>query len=75
MHIPKRNDVVAVVASYRVHNGGGNNDRQQGEYEERFQSHSAVMLHQFFVQSKLKFVRALARQTRIGSTTSGMPWL
>ena len=75
MYIPKRNDVIAIVASYRVHKGCGNNNRQQGYYEERFQSHNAVMLRQFFVQCKLKFVRALVRQTRIGSTTSGIPWL
>ena len=81
LHILKRHDVLAVVAGNRVHDGGGNDDHQKGHYEERIQSHNENMVRQFFAQSKRKFellameTLPTARYTRIGSTTSGMPWL
>src|SRR3990172_2435808 len=39
--ITKRNDILAVVAGNRVHDGGGYDDRQQKDYENSIAGHNA----------------------------------
>lgn len=81
LHSLKRNDIIAIIAGNRVHNGSGNNGHQKWQYEKNIQSHDGNMVRQFSEQSKLKFekigswAQPIKCHTRIGSTTSGMPWL
>ena len=71
LHIPKRNDILAIIAGYRVHDGSGNNKRQKGDYEENVQSHDASMLRHFSTQRKRK-IGQVGGQACAGKRTPGL---
>ena len=71
LHIPKRNNILAVIAGYRVHDGSGNNERQKGDYEENVQSHDGSMLRHFSTQRKRK-IGQVGGQACAGKRTPGL---